>query len=770
MTIAPPFNLKLTDAHSKGEWLFKLVQPPSVSWLTQDQFSVVLSSEGRMIGDFDEQRTWHGGRGGDRFSEDETKYRDAKEAMTQFEGFLFPSLQWRFSEGYRGGEQDLHGSMSWRGLFGTTRYISRSFTVAPALTADKAQLWIKKVGTPGTLTFELTSNSSGDPGTVLKTATKTASDVTDVLSVLMEFDWTGTESLSNSTVYHVKVYGASTDNEFNHWEVGVDVSGSSSKYSSNGSSWTTAAFSMYYRVVDADISRRWWYFYQGANFCKVSNESTTKLYKWNESTDLWEEVTGHGLTGVTGKPIEVNGFVYFPRGDATAIRVWDGTNWDDQTVGSGQGAATGLVKGYSFAENVAQIWRFNNSDVSGASTTGLAKSVSRANAVSTYTTDLSFGNSIRIGDKSTNINSLLPDNNRIWVFKTNEVGVVENDRYTEMGFGIRKTPSSNNGIASVTWNGSVYFNWLFSDMRVFSGQVDDVGQGFNASFPDGREGVSAAYTTYISWMFIAKDADTGTSSVLVYDGLNLHEFLRGWSAGKRIREVEIQTVSGGRNRLWVDCGGDSLYVELPLNKANPLDDPDMKYMHEAVLESSLIDMGTASKLPKHINEVTLTSKHLDGAGKVVKLDYQVDDQIRESWTTDAVLNAGKFSQSPEDTVKISESNITQFAYRLRMETDDQLVPPIIRGVVPNGFARSPTRRIFSFTVESKNATYNGHIQKARDVIEWIEEASESAYPIILESNYDLLDGYRVVVAPPNILGLSAEPERNVLSFTCMVMK
>jgi len=53
----------LQDKHSRGRWYFKLNERPQVSWLTQDQFSIVLNSEGRKVGDFDEQRDWSGGRG-----------------------------------------------------------------------------------------------------------------------------------------------------------------------------------------------------------------------------------------------------------------------------------------------------------------------------------------------------------------------------------------------------------------------------------------------------------------------------------------------------------------------------------------------------------------------------------------------------------------------------------------------------------------------------------------------------------------------------------
>lgn len=769
--IPSPFNLVISDPHSKGDWHFKIEGKPQVSYLTQDQFSIVLNSERRRFGDFDEQRDWSGGRGGERYSDDSSRYKDAKEAWAWYEGYLFPSLQWQFSSGYRSADFAMVGSKSWRGLFGSTQSISRTFTASASYNADKAWIWMRRVGTPDTMTLELRTNSSGSPSsTVLKSATVTTSTITDVVSVLQVFDWTSTQALVSGTTYHIVVCGADTDNDLNHWEVAVDTSGVSSKYSASGAgdtgSWTTADFSMYYRITDADINRRWWFFIYNENLYKVSNEAVTKLYKWDETTDVWSEITGHGLTTVTGRPVEMNNFCYFPCGDTTAIRVYNGSAWDAQTVASGQGCATGLALGFSESDNKIQMWRYNNALVSGGTATGLRVSVSRADVVAPYTTDLTFRESKLIGDNSTLITGIDSVNNTLWVRKSNEIGTVTSDRYTELDYGIKKTPSSNNGIAFVAWNGLIYYNWLFSTQRVFSGTVDNVG---SKRFPSGRQGIDSSYTTYVAWMFIANDAGaSGTSSVLLYDGLAQHEFARAWASGRRIRDVFVQPVANQRARLWFDCGGDSMFIELPDNAVNPLDDSSMKYMHEAVLESSEIDMGTASKLPKFIKEMTLTSKNLDGKGKVVYFDYQLDDEVGDT-TYENTPPIDRFVTSPEDSININEGNLRRFAYRLRLLTDNQLVPPIIRGIVPNGFARSPARRVLDVTAEVKDFTVKGKVQKASDVINWLEELSESAYMVHVRSAFEQYDDFYGVLAPPQIYPVKTIPDTNLISFTILVL-
>jgi len=773
VNIPDPYNLQLTDPHSRT-WLFKLNSNPQINFLTQDQFNIVINAEGRKIGEFDEQRDWSGGRGGERFSEDPTKYKDAKNTCTWIPGHVFPSLLQNISTGYRDAEQALPGSVSWRGLFGTTQSISRTVVASASSNREKAWIWLKRVGTPGTLTVEWRTNSGGSPSsTISKTVDITTSTITDTLADLVAATWASVTAVTSGTTYHLVVCGADADNDKNHWEVGVDTSGTSSFYSASGAgdagTWTAAEFSMYYRTTDeSSTTRRWWYFFQGSNFCKVSNDSTAKLYKWNESTDVWEVIAAgtHGLGQVTGRPVEVNGFVYFPQGDTVAIRTWDGTNWDAQTVASGQGCATGLAVGYSLADNKAQIWRYNNATVSGGTTTGLKCSVSRADAVAAYTTDLAFRTSILIGDTSATINSIKSVNNDLYVGRSNSFGIVQNDRYTELDFGVRKTPSSDNGIVIESWGGFVFFNWLSSFERIYSGTVDDVGQGFkNNSFPYGREGVVSAMTGYtMNWFFYVIDAGTsGTSSVMLYDGLNHHEFARGWASGRRIRDVFIQPVSGARNRLWFDCGGDSVYIELPYNKGNPLDDTGMKYMPEFVLESSEIDMGTASKLPKFIQDLTATTKNLNGNGIKIDVDFKVDAETTWKNPSRAFLN------SPEDEVKLRLVNINKFSYRIRGSTDNQLVPPDIRGIVPNGFARSPRLRILECEAKIQDITVNGKVQKAKDVFNWLDEMSEFPYPVQVNSKYHQFDDFEAILQMPNAVTLKASPEHDFVSFTLLVV-
>jgi len=751
-------DFTLSDGRSLGPWNFKLAQTPDIGWLTAEQFSVVLNAEGRRIGDFDEQRDWTGGRNGERFSDDPSRYYDAREAATWIRGHVTQSLQWKIATGYRDANTALDGSKTWQPLLsGAHRYVSRSFVPAANYTLTKAWLWVRRRGNPPTMTVSIRANSAGDPSaSTLVSKTITTADVTDLPSVLLDVSPTATQAVVSGTTYHIVVDGGAGD-AFNHWEVAVLAGGAASKYSTDGSTWSSATYSLYYRLTDADSStRRWWFFDYGSDFYKVSNDAL--LYKWNESTDIWEVVSGHGLTAVTARPVQANGILFIPQGDSTAIRTYNGTSWDGQTVASGQGCATALEVAYATSASAPQLWRYNNTLVSGGTTTGLAKSVSRADITTTYSTDLAFRNSIKVGSTSQNINSIYWNGDRLWVGKANEIGAVFNDVYTESNFGVRSVAATGNGIAFTGWNNLLFFNLLNSVERMYAGQVDDVGGGWsNPGLPYGRDGVHSCFRTYGAWMYSAIDAGTsGTSSVMLFDSaMNQHEFMRAFATGRRIRDVYVQVVSGARNRLWIDCGGDSIYIELPLGKGNHLNDTGAKYQHEFVLESSVYDMGTASRLPKFLKELTAVTKGLDGKGIYVEVDIQTDNDIGKTginnWKT-----LEPYLVSPEDSSLANESNIRRFKVRLRAYTNDETIPVDLIGFAPNGFARSQMRKTFSVQCLLKDITVNGRNILANEITRWLEETSQNATLINMKSSYSEMDNYDVLIAPPNRYPIRAE--------------
>ena len=216
-----------------------------------------------------EQRNWIGGRGNLRLQADPTGFNDSSALWSTTEGKLVPAPQWGFFT-RADADGELPGTAAeaaWWKLYGSdptskaTRWLSRYFYAASSsVAADKAFLFVRRVGTPGTLTLEYCIDNSGVPGTVQKTVTKTVSDITDTTSQYVEFDWSGTTTRTAGTTYHLKVYGGSADDASNHWEVLVNTAGAASAYSVNGTGWPAAYVSLYYRVTGADTKRQWKWF------------------------------------------------------------------------------------------------------------------------------------------------------------------------------------------------------------------------------------------------------------------------------------------------------------------------------------------------------------------------------------------------------------------------------------------------------------------------------------------------------------------------------
>lgn len=236
-----------------------------------------------------EQRTWHGGRGANDFSLDPARFYDSMMAYTLIEGVAFPAPQWKFASGLRSTHEDLPGDMDWQVLLGSQSYIAAQFTVGGStFDAQQVRVWLRRIGSPGTLTLEIwTDDGSDKPNTLVASAGDSVDTqvIKDVISQFHGFDVSAASNLSASTKYHVVVFAAGTDSTANHWELGVNAGGAASSQSSDGSSWNNATFSLYYRVEDADTNRKFHFFEMEGGLYAVdqkADESDSSLYMQGE--------------------------------------------------------------------------------------------------------------------------------------------------------------------------------------------------------------------------------------------------------------------------------------------------------------------------------------------------------------------------------------------------------------------------------------------------------------------------------------------------------
>jgi hypothetical protein len=708
-----------------------------------------------------------------------------------------------------------------------------------------------------TLTVRLHANNSGSPGTVLETMTKAVTDAGDGVSQLLQFVFSGVQTLTNGTTYHFTVTGATTSNKASHWEVAVDPTGTSSKITADMSSpasatWAAPAstFSLLYRVADAETQRKFFPFFLDNHMYAVdvkdNGVTASKLYingdrgkatsatsttltdtafgvraagwttsmwvnakvrivrgtgkgqvrkitanttdtltvgTWDTtpdntseyviySTPEWQELTVTGLGVVTGEPAVLGNIVYFPQG-TTAIRemTLDYTAATNHKYRSeATNTANLLLTSYNPQTNTAIVWRALNSST--------AATVSFAPAV-TWGSDLTFGTAINAGDSSFLITGLNEKDNTLQIFKQNGIGFISGNAYVTIKSGQEDTPDDTNGIASVAVDKFLYYNWLHSVIRVYGSSYDDIGQDYSSfGLPDFREGVISYLDAYITTVLAAVDAGdgltgkrpgSGISSVQMWDGLAWHELFRGWQNGRRIRMAKVQPCPESRNIIWIDCGGEMIYLEMPLQKRDPLLDSGMLYQHESVVESSIIDMGAASDMPKMIKSLTATVKNLNAEGMEVYLDYQTDgDCHTATWVPASVL-----TQSPESTAWLGLQNIRRFVYRLRMCTDDATIPCDVEGIVPSGYARTPLKLMWTMRVKA-GGIYQSNSQTApnsQKLWKWLMDNARFPFAVLMESKYEAADGYHVIVHPPRMTPYKpAEPGQPEESYMSLVLE
>jgi hypothetical protein len=763
----PPGDIEFSDGRSKKSWVVRLdggLSAVQISTKSDDVMAIYVTDVGKKFGDFDEQRSWIGGRGREFFNDDATGYFDAKDCWTLSDHQLTPAPQWYWSSGYRNADFSMPGSVIWMSSV-SGGYISRSFVASASYNADYGILLIRRRGNPGTLTFELRSDNGGNPGTVLQTVTKTTTDITDIISIYTLFDWTGVQALTSATTYHIVVYGVASDNPTNHWEFACSATGNYSKTSPDNSAWTAQTWSMYFRVCEADVAgRRWFMFHFNGKFYAVDSPSsgTSVLMEWQSGSSLWSPIATTGLTIVKSCPVVFNNIVYFPQGEATLIRKWNGTNFLDETGNYASFLCIGADKTAG-----PQIFKANNA--------AAACTIARAPVQGTWASALVFGTAINVGDVTWPITGMTFFQNMLWVAKQESIWNVNADVPIPLEFGIKSTPNPANGVAIVGQNQYLYFSWLFSTERVYNGVVDDIGLGWRlAAPPMGREAFDSWYEPYVGWLFIAKDAGSGTSSIGVWDGLVYHELIRGFAAGKRIQCVKFQYVSGGRTRMWFDVGGDLCYFEMPLNKSNPYNDTGAHYMHEGVMVSSIIDMGTASRIPKYIIDLTAMTENLI-TGVQVDVDYHVDDDCGHIDGISYWKTLQSFVSGPENIVDVAAANIRKFQYRLRLQTNNNLVPPIIRGIIPNGFARSTFRTIWSIRISVGDiiAPDGSKPVNPEEFYSWLMEVAQQPRKIRMTSVHNLLHNKNVIIAPPTTFpkqrAMAGTPSKDVMTLSIMEM-
>jgi hypothetical protein len=169
-----------------------------------------------------EQTNWSAGIGLLDLKDRERYYHGENLDTSQAGKMFLGPLPVPLSGGIRNVHESMWGSCQWIPIYGTgRRRYARDFTATTTFDADLMATFVRRSGSPADLTVRLRSDSSGEPGTVLQTVTLNweTLNVETLYGIYVKADFSGTQSLTASTMYWFEVEADSSDDETDHWEI-----------------------------------------------------------------------------------------------------------------------------------------------------------------------------------------------------------------------------------------------------------------------------------------------------------------------------------------------------------------------------------------------------------------------------------------------------------------------------------------------------------------------------------------------------------------------
>lgn len=295
---------------------------------------------------------------------------------------------------------------------------------------------------------------------------------------------------------------------------------------------------------------------------------------------------------------------------------------------------------------------------------------------------------------------------------------------------------NNNGRAVLQHGVYLYFSYGQGVERYYNKQLDDVGPNREEGLPDNRQGNIMALDGYPGKYFAVIDADsTGYSSIMMSGGSDWHEIYRA-PYGVKIYDIKYQTIQGIENldRLWIAMGAHYFYLPMPSASTNPTKDSNMLYTHEGVLQLGYMyaDLYDVYKLYYRLK--LFTENLAVGAyrtGQTIEVDYRLDDDT--AW----VPLEEYFDESPIEEHDLASMPVTgrRIQLRLRFQTSDLTITPILKAAVLETIARVPIKYAYTmpFRVSDQEVDLNGKREEytAEEKMEILSTWAESLTPLTM---------------------------------------
>lgn len=764
------------------------------------------------------QDDWSGGRGLMDFDKDTTRFFDAYRANTMA-GNIILGPQEVYTSGYRSNNFSLPGSVGWTALIGETAYLAVKFTATAYTAGTIYLLVKRTGTPTEDLTVELCSDGSGSPGSVLQSVTLSTTTVSDITSELRKLtltsqalnngldywikvystdgddknNWqigikesagTTKESEDGSTwvdsandlyymittadagskiklfqykrAQYAAITTSSTVKIYMNGDRGAadSNSGTLNKLKDATKSWTNdqwvgcivqiiegtgRAESKPWRVITANdatsltVDDDW----------TITHDTTTAYVILGANT--WTEVTGHGLTTHPTDIKTINNVCYFCQGESIAMRrmrwtasalyAWaaDGTNKRDllETV---YDATDGLV-----------IYASENINVR----------VSKASPQN-WGTDLTFSTVFTFQDNYGNITGLAEygdSSKTLWIMREGAVFYLSSAKALEMPLPeMHNVMEYTNGVANLVHNVYLYFNLGSGIERYYNQTLDDVGPNADEGMPSGRQGAISKLVGYPGKVVAAIDAgDDGYSSIVVDNGSGWHELYRG-PYGESIADMQFQTVPGSAlDRLWIQVGENIIWLGYPSLTTNPQRDTNYRYTHEATITTGYIYAGLYDVF-KFYKSLKLFTEDLEADAQVVDVEYQVDDDTE--WTP--VINT--YTQSPMEEINlVNVLGVTgkRLRYRMRIQTNDNTLTPVIKGAILEAITRVPVKYSFSLPHRTmdNDVDLNGNPDgwNVNDKQNQLDEWATNLTPLTMQCIYTPFHNKTVFIDPETLV-------------------
>lgn len=473
-------------------------------------------------------------------------------------------------------------------------------------------------------------------------------------------------------------------------------------------------------------------------------------------SEVWREITGHGLTVPVTDVLVTGEIVYFAQGDSVFMRshreynnagTWTESDWNAE-------ATYAVYLAYQPLAN--KIWRAQNSDATGI------VSVSSATPAA-YGTDLSFAAVIAVGGKYEFINGIevYPNDagtEALWVYKEDLPYVVTT---TAQGIKLPEmlaARSRKNGASTLVWGVYTFFTLGNGLQRYYSGSIEDLGPNVGEGLPSGRQGPIISLLGYPGRVLAIVDGgSTGYSSLLERSGSGWHEVYRS-PYGQRLKAMALQVIPGSTiDRLWLYQGNLAIWLPFPSDATSELSDTAYKYTHEGALILSRMHAGMFDT-QKLIKNIKIWTDELE-SGIAINVDYRLDDATTWTQLTGTLITSPVSTLDCTSVFGISGKRIQ---LRIRFSSNDNTKTPILLAAIVEAVIRTQIKYMYDLTfrvidneptliardMDNMSITAAGQsaVTKLAQLEAWADADTDSM--LYMESTSPLYHGKYIFLNPP----------------------